>query len=80
MHQKLAIILQQLCYGKISFVILVPGPGPVVSASASSISSTSFYPQIFSGTGYYSLIQRVTMLYRVVLDRYGDSAGYYRCD
>ena len=26
MHQNLAVILLQLCYGKISFLVLVPGP------------------------------------------------------
>ena len=25
MHQNIAIILQQLCYGKISFIVLIPG-------------------------------------------------------
>ena len=25
MHQNIAIILQQLCYGKISFKVLIPG-------------------------------------------------------
>ena len=28
MHQNLAIILWQFCYGKISFIVLVPGQQP----------------------------------------------------
>ena len=33
MDQNLAVMLQQLCYGKISFIVLVPGPSLLPSST-----------------------------------------------
>ena len=72
MHQKLALILQQLCYGKISFIVLVPGllvlSVPLARLEALSAVEDTFKNWI-STQHYLDLVQRKQALVFLMLGR-----------